>query len=223
MEVDDTPSCSVASLPQLRIFVSSAAGNLDRRQSLRKSWFQYLQDSSPLPECYRKNVTINFLISMDAQSNQIASEEAQYGDILYINAPQGYEHLWRKVVSKQLQRHLSKSYSVRVMKALSKSTWELARSRVDAFSSIYCVSQALTYFAWLEERARGNGEAYHFAMHADDDSFIRLDLLVPLMTQWPRQRFYWGYVWDGSGNRYTAPIRNPANKSYMPQEQVGRR
>ncbi|GLI58874.1 hypothetical protein VaNZ11_000643 [Volvox africanus] len=174
MEVEDTPSCSVVSLPQLRIFISSAAGNLDRRQSLRKSWFQYLQAPSPLPECYRKNVKISFVISIDAESSQITSEEAQWGDILFINAPQGYEHLWRK---------------------------------------------ALTYFAWLEERAGGDGEAYHFAMHADDDSFVRLDLLVPLMTQWPRQRFYWGYVWDGSGNRHTAPIRNPANKSYMPQEQ----
>ncbi|GIL98086.1 hypothetical protein Vretimale_3542 [Volvox reticuliferus] len=38
-------------------------------------------------------------------------------------------------------------------------------------------------------------------------------------THWPRHRFYWGYVWDGSSNRRTAPIRNPANKSYMPQEQ----
>ncbi len=37
----------------------------------------------------------------------------------------------------------------------------------------------------------------------------------------PRERFYWGYVWDGTGNRVTAPIRNPANKSFMPSEQVG--
>lgn len=37
----------------------------------------------------------------------------------------------------------------------------------------------------------------------------------------PRSRFYWGYIWDGTGNRHTAPIRNPRHKSHMPKEQVG--
>jgi hypothetical protein len=41
-------------------------------------------------------------------------------------------------------------------------------------------------------------------------------------AQAPQQRFYWGYIWDGTGNRKTAPIRNPRNKSHMPKEQVGR-
>lgn len=36
----------------------------------------------------------------------------------------------------------------------------------------------------------------------------------------PKQRFYWGYIWDGTGNRCTAPIRNTNNKSHMPVEQV---
>lgn len=36
----------------------------------------------------------------------------------------------------------------------------------------------------------------------------------------PKQRFYWGYIWDGTGNRCTAPIRNSNNKSHMPAEQV---
>lgn len=29
-----------------------------------------------------------------------------------------------------------------------------------------------------------------------------------------------GYIWDGTANRVTAPIRNPLNKSHMPAEQV---
>lgn len=37
----------------------------------------------------------------------------------------------------------------------------------------------------------------------------------------PRDRFYWGYIWDGTGSRVTQPIRNTANKSHMPAEQVG--
>jgi hypothetical protein len=111
-------------------------------------------------------------------------------------------------------------------------------------------------------------------MHADDDSFVRLDLLLPVLVRGqnraarrgragpsraaalpaclpsrrgrrtpavtgatsglsathaagppqeaaPRQRHYWGYIWDGTGSRATQPIRNPANKSHMPEEQVG--
>jgi len=58
-----------------------------------------------------------------------------------------------------------------------------------------------------------------YVMHADDDSFVRLDLLMPFLAACPRERFYWGYIWDGTGNRVTAPIRNTRNKSHMPQEQ----
>ncbi len=45
-------------------------------------------------------------------------------------------------------------------------------------------------------------------------------LFVCVQASWPHSRFYWGYIWDGTGNRCTAPIRNPRNKSYMPEEQV---
>lgn len=57
--------------------------------------------------------------------------------------------------------------------------------------------QALAFLAWLEERAGGleggdgasGCEDYHYVMHADDDSFVRLDLLLPLMVSckgWPQ-------------------------------------
>jgi hypothetical protein len=124
----------------------------------------------------------------------------------------------------------------------------------------------------LEERFQ-----YDYYMHADDDSYVRLDLILKLLVScaaaqtptftWqygvhlvmlvkpagsrqvrqcltagvlvrhsaaphlflllclqagsPKQRFYWGYIWDGTGNRCTAPIRNVKNKSHMPVEQVG--
>ena len=38
----------------------------------------------------------------------------------------------------------------------------------------------------------GSGTPYDFVMHADDDSFVRLDLLLPLMVGW-------GGTWDGAG------------------------
>lgn len=49
---------------------------------------------------------------------------------------------------------------------------------------------------------------------------LSLCTLSHLQASWPRQRFYWGYIWDGTGNRVTAPIRNTRNKSHMPASQV---
>ena len=63
---------------------------------------------------------------------------------------------------------------------------------------------------------------FTFFMHADDDSYVRLDLLLewvrsPAAT--PSQGLYAGYIWDGSEGRRTKPLRDPAQKSYMPIEQ----
>jgi hypothetical protein len=41
-----------------------------------------------------------------------------------------------------------------------------------------------------------------------------------LQADSPAHRFYWGYIWDGTGNRCTTPIRNRNNKSHIPVEQV---
>lgn len=90
--------------------------------------------------------------------------------------------------------------------------------------------KSLVFLKLLVDRRQGGGGpggqdegggAPHpqYVMHADDDSFIRLDLLLPLLRDSPRERFYWGYVWDGTGNRRTEPIRNTRNKSHMPSEQ----
>ncbi|PNH05204.1 Lactosylceramide 1,3-N-acetyl-beta-D-glucosaminyltransferase B [Tetrabaena socialis] len=174
MELDEgTPSSSSACPPRLCIFVSTAAGNVARRSACRKSWFRYLtSEDSPLDARYRGDVRLVFVVSIESQSTELADEQAVHNDLVFVDAPEGYGHLWRK---------------------------------------------ALAFMAWLE--ARSCGGDYDYVMHADDDSFVRLDVLVPLMAHWPRRRLYWGYVWDGTGNRVTAPIRNPANKSYMPEEQ----
>lgn len=59
-------------------------------------------------------------------------------------------------------------------------------------------------------------------MHADDDSYIRLDLLLrwldsPVATPW--RGLYAGYIWDGRDGRKTKPLRDPTAKSYVPFEQ----
>lgn len=63
---------------------------------------------------------------------------------------------------------------------------------------------------------------FAFWMHADDDSYVRLDLLLewlgsPAAT--PNRGLYAGYIWDGSEGRRTRPLRDPTAKSYMPVEQ----
>ena len=64
---------------------------------------------------------------------------------------------------------------------------------------------------------------FGFWMHADDDAYIRLDLLMRWLDEAPAARphagLYAGYIWDGSEGRRTKPLRDPSAKSYMPIEQ----
>jgi len=60
---------------------------------------------------------------------------------------------------------------------------------------------------------------FTFWMHADDDSFVRLDLLLEWLSKQSARGLYAGYMWDGSEGRRTRPIRDPAAKSHVPVEQ----
>lgn len=69
---------------------------------------------------------------------------------------------------------------------------------------------------------------FSFWMHADDDSYIRFDLLLRWLDSPdacgpsaadPWSGLYAGYIWDGSEGRKTKPLRDPTAKSYMPVEQ----
>lgn len=143
------------------------------------------------------------------------------------------------------------------------------RSGAQSSAAAAHATPVLTALAELEAEAGAGAPTYSYFFHADDDSLLRLDLLVPLLVRAPRPhklpmiacpfdrpkrardvlrgraraaaaaphhrrapnpcaqeaapraRFYWGYIWDGTGNRVTAPIRDAANKSHMPVEQVG--
>ena len=64
---------------------------------------------------------------------------------------------------------------------------------------------------------------FGFWMHADDDSYVRFDLLLRWLDEAPAAQphagLYAGYIWDGSEGRRTKPLRDPTAKSYMPVEQ----
>ncbi|KAI8464209.1 MAG: galactosyltransferase-domain-containing protein [Monoraphidium minutum] len=188
------------------ICVSSGRDNAQRRRACRNTWFRYVtSDDSPLDAARRARLRLHFLVAAPAAAGsdggssggaqraqharpaagqgqqqleagqaqcvqQLAAEQAQHGDLMLVDAAEGYQHLWRK---------------------------------------------ALVALRELE----GRGVSCAYFVHADDDSLLRLDLLVPLLEAAPRERHYWGYIWDGTGNRMTAPIRNPNNKSHMPEEQ----
>mmetsp|Transcript_46406 Transcript_46406/g.118477 ORF Transcript_46406/g.118477 Transcript_46406/m.118477 type:complete len:287 (+) Transcript_46406:128-988(+) len=159
----------------LSICISSAPGNVDRRRALRTSWLGYLTSAdSILPPDLRSCVEYYFVLGKESEP-ELRDEAKTSGDLLFIDAPEGYGNLWRKT---------------------------------------------LEFLRWADQRAeatRAPGE--RFFMHADDDSFVRLDKLLPLMQTWPCSRWYWGYIWDPASTRNTAPIRNQANKSFMPEEQ----
>ena len=55
---------------------------------------------------------------------------------------------------------------------------------------------------------------FRFWMHVDDDSFIRLELLLNYLASpdTPARGLYAGYIWDGSEGRRTAPLRDPSAK-----------
>jgi len=75
--------------------------------------------------------------------------------------------------------------------------------------------KTLAFMRWASDE----GFEFQYFMHADDDSFIRLDLLLESLDVLPRERLYWGYIWDNMDKRITRPIRDPKAKSYMPFEQ----
>lgn len=58
----------------------------------------------------------------------------------------------------------------------------------DAMPVFFCIAslcmwQALVFLKGLVDDGRGSGSrALDFVMHADDDSFVRLDLLAPLLV-----------------------------------------
>eukprot|EP00698_Gefionella_okellyi_P006413 TRINITY_DN15764_c0_g1_i1.p1 TRINITY_DN15764_c0_g1~~TRINITY_DN15764_c0_g1_i1.p1 ORF type:complete len:298 (-),score=32.24 TRINITY_DN15764_c0_g1_i1:110-976(-) len=84
---------------------------------------------------------------------------------------------------------------------------------IDSYDTI--LRKLLRFLPWVASEYD-----FEFFMHADDDSFVRLDLLLEVIKGLPRQKVWWGYMWNLPGStRITRPLRNPAHKSYMPVEQ----
>jgi hypothetical protein len=58
-------------------------------------WFRYVTDGdSPLDAGRRARVALRFVVTAGAR--EVEDEAARHGDVLAVDAPEGYEHLWRK-------------------------------------------------------------------------------------------------------------------------------
>ncbi len=67
---------------------------------------------------------------------------------------------------------------------------------------------------------------FRYWMHADDDSYVRLGGVLAWLREADAQAaptapagLYAGYMWDGTDGRRTVPVRDAAQKSYMPRDQ----
>jgi len=158
------------------IMVNSANSYLNRRKSIRNSWFNYIytyHHQDPLETqqnlSFGDRVEAKFVLGKK-EGVDVSKEVEANGDIVFVDVEDSYANLARKTLE---------------------------------FMKIAVATYEFDYF-----------------MHADDDSFVRLDLLLPVLDQQPREKLYWGYIWDNQINRITKPIRNPTAKSYMPYEQI---
>jgi len=165
------------------LFISSSRTNFAHRRAIRNTWLRLLRPpSEDCPERQvlspedRERFTVRFLVSRtskntrgggDADANaddaddanadedarldaRLDAEEKQHGDIFFARTLEGYDQLWTK---------------------------------------------ALEY---LEAQLQTEKNSLFF-VHADDDSYLRPDLLLRVLDAAPRRRFYWGYAWNLDG------------------------
>lgn len=107
------------------ICVSSGRDNVQRRRACRNTWFRYVTDpGSPLPLAVRARLRLRFLVSSSPaaaagaaapasgaaapaapgpSSADVEEEAAQHGDVMLLDAREGYEHLWRKASPARLR------------------------------------------------------------------------------------------------------------------------
>jgi hypothetical protein len=106
--------------------------------------------------------------------------QAEHGDLLLLDAAEGYHNLWRKVRT-----------PCGIYQAVSEWQWLILSWVMPQLPNhhMVCALQALISLQVLEQRYQ-----YDFYMHADDDSYVRLDLMLQLLVRttlriaWPACR-----------------------------------
>ena len=73
---------------------------LPKKDPRHRRWFKYATDpGSPLPAPERARLRLRFAVSArgGASGDAVEEEAAQHGDMMLLDAEEGYENLWRKV------------------------------------------------------------------------------------------------------------------------------
>jgi hypothetical protein len=183
---------------RVRVFVSSSRKNAAHRRAIRNTWLRFLRPDGPesniLTPQERARVTVRFVVSRKP-------------------APEDDDDDGAKAVDAALDAEAKQHGDI------------FFAATPEGYGRLW--AKALEYLrAELELEDAGERASptiAHF-FHADDDSYVRLDLLLRDVLSFPpsapcaRARFYWGYVWNSEANpgARTSPIRDPRNKSHMP-------
>ncbi len=105
--------------------------------------------------------------------------------MLLVDTPEGYGHLWRKVRGAHT---LHPQPSLVAQAASLPATSTLRQDAPYTHKHTHTRVQALTSLAELQQQ----GLHFVYYMHADDDSYVRLDLLLPLLVgDWGRDKIAW--------------------------------
>jgi hypothetical protein len=177
------------------VFVSSARRNCRHRKAIRQTWLRFARppsedapESTALSGEERARLTVRFVVSRKGADQNDADDAA-------LDAALDAEHA----------QHGDLFFA----------------STPEGYDRLW--AKALEFLKTALEHDLAQSIAYFF--HADDDSYVRLDLLVRdvlfnAASPAPRSSFYWGYAWNcpqQNPGAITSPIRDPRNKSHMPE------
>lgn len=146
----------------------------------------------------------------------------------YVERRNAIRNSWFKYLTSEIDSPLSnlEKASILVKFVVGKKEGKDISEEMKNFDDIVLVDvedsydnlalKTLAFMKWTVKKYMDKGFTYF--MHADDDSFIRLDLLILHLQRKPREKYCWGYIWN-NGIRITKPLRTPTAKSYMPYDQ----
>jgi hypothetical protein len=184
------------------VFVSSSRNHSRHRRAIRQTWMRFAHppsedaaESTALPAEDRARLTVRFVVSRKGA----ATDQNDDADAA-LDAALDAEHA----------QHNDLFFA----------------STPEGYDRLW--AKALEFLrVQLQQDSNQKSIAYFF--HADDDSYVRLDLLVREVlfgpaasppAPAPRSRFYWGYAWNApqqNPGATASPIRDPRNKSHMPE------
>ena len=194
------------------VLVSSAPGYLKRRTAIRRSWFRFLtEDSSCLSAEQRRKY--GRACAEQRESLHMALT-AQVPSVLP-GRPSSRRRLRGR--TRSVRRHPSRGCAGALLFLRARPVDYNCKGAQESYDNLNM--KLMAGMAELQRTMK-----FSFVMHADDDSFVRLDLLLPerretcdlgldmthgwtmdrrilhhtcpVLAELPRSKLYWGYMWN---------------------------